>query len=133
MIFRGRIGERRALRPIKVHDGEFQIELRYPTFDEMLRDTAMTGSAAWESRINNNVVGWKDVRDENGQPVPFSQDRFAAMCEMLPGVFQQTLVHLSNLYHGLGEDEQKNSATPPASGSAGGEDYEAVSGTGSLN
>lgn len=128
----GVVTGRRVWRKIELRDGQgFEIELRGPTFDEQIRDTALEGVDAWDSRINTNLVGWRGVEGEDGAPVPFRRDRFEALCELVPTVFQQTLRHLADLYYGLGEDEQKNSVTPPASGSAGGADYEAGNATGS--
>lgn len=99
---------------VELNDGgDFEVELRGPTFEAQLSD--------WEESVNHRrrieecVVGWRGVNDGEGEAVPFSQDNFAALCEAYPEALNRVLVLCRDLYNGI---RPEKSAKPPSGSTA---------------
>lgn len=112
--------------------GEVELCLRRPNYAELLSDAASVGADAWENRISYALRDWRGVNGDDDAPLPFTVERFHALCEACPNLFQNVLTEIGRLYMGLGEDARGNSETLPASGSADGVNSGAESATGSL-
>lgn len=108
--------------------GDFEIELRPPTFGEALNDEALRHSiwlgtgveelctARIEARLKAAVIGWRGVESE-GSTVPFSWENLKAACELF-GCFDQVLDAADDAFRNRLETELPNSAGLSGAGSA---------------
>lgn len=104
---------------IQTQEGDFEIGVRPPTFDEMIRDheeirTSLT------ARMERHVVNWRglnrrivDTTDphnkvEKSEPWPYSFEDLKRICGQRRAVFSQVLAAVNRVYRGLDEAEAKN-------------------------
>lgn len=77
-------------------------------------DAASESSALTAHRIATSIVGWQDVQDEAGQPVPFSAAAMADLCGQCAPLFYELMGLASEAYSGLETDAEKNLPKPSA-------------------
>lgn len=107
---------------IEMNDGsDFFLILRQPTFEFQLED--MRG-AGWGRRFEEIIKGWEGVnvedKDGNAQPLGFSRENFARICENYPTVFNQSAKAVIEVLNDLSEDDKnagKSSSKPSGSSS----------------
>lgn len=108
--------------------GDFEIELRPPTFGEALNDEAQRQSiwfgsdaeelcaARIEARLKAVVIGWRGVEND-GKSVPFNWETLKAACEQF-GCFGQILDAADDAFRNQLETVLPNSAGLSDAGSA---------------
>lgn len=90
--------------------GSFEVELRRPTWGELAIENEQRQGYI-ETRLRTCLVGWRGV-EANGQPVPFSWEKFVQFCEACPVLLLVVSNVVADLYQGLGEETEKNSGQP---------------------
>lgn len=102
---------------IKINDSDsFVVLLTPPTFEHLLNDSENLYGYQLQ-RFKKCVVGWEELNDQNGEPLPFHYATFTRLCEQFPGVFQQVAAALQRLFVRLSEEQLGNSKTPSAESS----------------
>lgn len=100
--------------------GDFEIEVRMPTLAEVIADQARRD---WPERAGTRVeavvVGWRNLDDAQGEPIPFSHENLMQLCSQThQAVGLQIIVAASSVFQPLGEDQRKNSDAPSPEPSA---------------
>lgn len=109
--------------------GSFEVSVRSPTYDELMRDQAQqqlawydgSAEASIEARLHSRmdvITGWKDVEGADGQPLTYSLDNLKAICVQL-GALPALLEVVSQQFYGLQETEAKNSGELSSESTAG--------------
>lgn len=105
--------------PIKLPQGEFEIAIRPPTFEELCQD-AERYAGAQMARLERSVVNWRglhrrvmDTTDpankvEKSEPLPYSFADLKRLCGQHRSVFSQVVAAVNRVWRGLDEDESKN-------------------------
>lgn len=123
-------------RSIETPGGPFVLQLKRPTYQDRLEDDNLGMLAFGEAdearglakkqirRIERCCVGWLQVEDAAGEPVPFSIDAFARVLSAWPEVAGQVDAILRELYAvkvaPLGESSSRPAAGTEAAPSAAG-------------
>lgn len=102
-------------RVITTAHGDFTINLRRPTYAELLAASSMLAEAENAYRYEVSVIGWSDLCDESGVAIPFSLDALKELCGQYPSVFRQVWHEVMKLWFEI-ESDQKKSPEPPNNG-----------------
>lgn len=105
--------------PIQLPEGEFEIGIRPPTFEELCADSDGV-RPNYSSRIERFVTDWRgiscpatDMTDpqnpvQTTTPIPFSVGDLKRLCTQYPAVFTQVMNAVNRVYRGLDEGQAKN-------------------------
>lgn len=105
--------------PIKFPQGEFEIAIRPPTFEDLCADNDRIEGVT-RGRLESCVVNWRglnqrvmDTTDpnnhvESSQPIPFSIKDFFRLCTAHPLVFEGAAMAVNRMYRGLDPVSAKN-------------------------
>lgn len=75
--------------------GSCVVLLTRPTFADLVSD--LSSKHYLEDRLRS-VVGWREVADENGQLIEYSEERLRRACESCPLLFVQIVAAVNRLY-----------------------------------
>lgn len=117
---------------IEFNGGDFEIECRPPTYEELMTDAALSYGPKLDSRMSV-ITGWRGVEDANGSPVPYSEKALNTLLEAYPDAVFWVCESVSRMFVRLTGDEEKNSVSLSADGSAGSPTTPTVSPTPTLN
>lgn len=93
---------------VPLKSGSFDLELKYPTYSELIDDLKNTDGALAEQRIRRTVVGWRGVMDTHGQPVVFSWDSLQTLLGRHPYCLGVIVDAISQIYLGGDGIDAKN-------------------------
>lgn len=100
--------------PITIGDETFEIEIKPPSLADRLADTELLSLRSKEDgswlthRVKTTVVGWSNLLGENDEPIPFSWDNLAALCEQFEEVCPQLIALAHEAYRPLSTGDRKN-------------------------
>lgn len=105
--------------PIELSDGStFTILLKRPSYEHQLFDVENT-QGYQQRRMDECVVGWEDLNDENDDPIPFKKQTFERLCELEPGILFQVVNAVQRLFVGLDASAKGNFGEPSGESSTG--------------
>lgn len=106
-------------REIELEQGAgLSVQVRQPTYQDRITDLQhqySLGTIPLDHRVSTTMIGWRDVDGTDGKPVPFSTESLRLLCEAYPSLLFKLLRVASDLYHGLGEQDEKNFDAPSVS------------------
>lgn len=109
-------------RDITIPGASLRVQVRPPTFGEKSRAHALSVAANTgsdpaadlqdlvEHRLRSTIIGWSDVQDEAGNPVAFTFEELATLCEQNQQLFYSLLECANDAFSGAGNDAEKNSS-----------------------
>lgn len=93
--------------------GQFELEMRTPSYDELIADAQQDADECLAARLDALVIGWRGVDGEDGKPIPFSQDAFRSLCREFPQVIFAAGAAANLYFNGITDDQKKTSSVPP--------------------
>ena len=105
---------RTELEPVKIGEEEFDVEIGVPSMEAQMIDSEMISlgkktDGRWAAhRLRSTLVSWHRLEDADGQPIPFSFDNLAALCQQYPEVYPQIMRLAHRAFDGLTKADKKN-------------------------
>lgn len=120
MAFRFKKSTNQVWREIKLSEEEtFQVLFKKPDYGQLVenqggiegagyRDPVNTRTRLLLDQIKASVIDWKDILDEDGEPIPFNEKNLSQVLTD-PEIFNQVHLHILKLYNVRSEDDLGNS------------------------
>lgn len=98
-------------------DATIQIAIKRPTLNDQLAALADINSLTSQSfKLRASIVGWRDVQDIDGEPVPFTWQALSELCVSYPTAIWALIKAVRDTLDGPTETDQKNWPPPSAAG-----------------
>lgn len=110
-------------RWVKLEDptyGSLEVLIHKPSYEQQIQDTGFLyaiiyrnkeapelAARQWENRLQV-VTAWQGVEGEDGNPVPFSQEKLRTLLGVYPAMLQDLTTEIQKAYRGMSADEVKN-------------------------